>query len=110
MYSPTSFFDTIPMGRIMSRLSKDQDTLDTLLAQTLTQFLVTFMSVVGTVVLVFYTFPYLGIIFVPLSICYLWIASYYRHSSVETKRLDSLLRSALYAAYSGKLPSLYYGS
>lgn len=28
-------------------------------------------------------------------------ATYYRRSSVETKRLDSLMRSALYASYSG---------
>lgn len=101
LYSPTSFFDTIPMGRIMSRLSKDQDVLDTQLAMTLNQFLSTFMSVLGTVALVFYTFPYLGIIFVPLSLCYLYVASYYRRTSVETKRLDSLLRSELYGSYSG---------
>ena len=56
-------------------------------------------SVVGTAALVFYTFPYLGIIFVPMIIFYYMAALYYRASSVETKRLDSLLRSLLYASY-----------
>jgi ATP-binding cassette subfamily C (CFTR/MRP) protein 1 len=28
VYSPTAFFDSTPMGRIISRLSKDQDTVD----------------------------------------------------------------------------------
>ncbi|KAF8962130.1 multidrug resistance-associated ABC transporter [Flammula alnicola] len=104
--SPTSFFDTTPMGRILSRLSKDQDTLDTELAMTLMQFLSTFSSVLGTVALVFYTFPYLGIIFLPLSILYYVVAAYYRRSSVETKRLDSLMRSILYGSFSETLTGL----
>lgn len=124
----------------MSRLSKDQDTLDTEISMTafqvwslVSRFLfilrVTLLplpsfyltsgsalllshcdchssqprsSVIGTVVLVFYTFPYLGIIFVPLGVFYWLAAMYYRRTSVETKRLDSLMRSALYASYSGK--------
>jgi ATP-binding cassette, subfamily C (CFTR/MRP), member 1 len=56
---------------------------------------------VGTVALVFYVFPYLGILFVPLTVLYVMAATYYRRTSVETKRMDSLLRSALYASYSG---------
>ncbi|THG96760.1 hypothetical protein EW026_g5132 [Hermanssonia centrifuga] len=60
----------------------------------------------GTAALVFYTFPYLGIIFVPLSILYYLTAIYYRRSSVETKRLDSLMRSALYSSYSETLTGL----
>ena len=59
-------------------------------------------SVIGTAALVFYTFPYLGIMFVPMIILYYMAAMYYRASSVETKRLDSLLRSLLYASYSGE--------
>ena len=57
---------------------------------------------VGTIFLVFYTFPYLGILFVPLGIFYSFSAIYYRRTSVETKRLDSILRSKLYAAYAGR--------
>lgn len=59
------------------------------------------MSVFGTVALVFYTFPYLGILFAPLGVLYWIAANYYRRTSVETKRLDSLMRSALYASYTG---------
>lgn len=67
-------------------------------------------SVVGTAALVFYTFPYLGIIFVPLMTLYYIAAVYYRRSSVEAKRLDSLLRSALYSSYSGPYYFLPYAS
>lgn len=106
MHSPVSFFDTTPLGRIMSRLSSDQDTIDTELSMIAWQLLSTFSSVLGTVALVFYTFPYLGIIFVPLMTFYYMAAAYYRRSSVETKRLDSILRSSLYAAYSESLTGL----
>ncbi|KAJ7163116.1 multidrug resistance-associated ABC transporter [Mycena filopes] len=104
--SPSSFFDTTPMGRILSRLVKDQDTLDNELSMTLMALLSSFASVLGTVALVFYTFPYLGIIFAPMAIMYYLVALYYRRSSVETKRLDSLMRSALYASYTETLTGL----
>jgi hypothetical protein len=68
---------------------------------TLMQLLSTFSAVIGTVGLVFYIFPYLGIIFAPMAILYYLVSVYYRRSSVETKRLDSLMRSALYASYTG---------
>ncbi|KAJ6465868.1 multidrug resistance-associated ABC transporter [Mycena sanguinolenta] len=104
--SPASFFDTTPMGRIVSRLVKDQDTLDNQLSMTLMQLLTTFASVLGTVGLVFYTFPLLGIIFAPMAILYYLVALYYRRSSVEAKRLDSLMRSSLYASYTETLTGL----
>ncbi|KAF7321107.1 Multidrug resistance-associated ABC transporter protein [Mycena chlorophos] len=104
--SSTAFFDTTPMGRILSRLVRDQDTLDNELAMNTYQLLTTFSSVLGTVALVFYTFPYLGIIFAPMLVLYYIIATYYRRTSVETKRLDSVLRSGLYASYSETLTGL----
>ncbi|KAJ7893786.1 multidrug resistance-associated ABC transporter [Mycena leptocephala] len=104
--APMSFFDTTPMGRITSRLSKDQDTLDGELPMMAMQFAISFCSVLGTVALVFYVFPYLGILFVPLTVLYLLASIYYRRTSVETKRMDSLLRSALYASYSETLTGL----
>lgn len=76
--SPVSFFDTTPMGRIISRLSKDQDTLDDQLPFSAFQFFSTISSVFGTVFLVFYTFPLLGTIFAPLLILYVSISTYYR--------------------------------
>ncbi|KAH6909905.1 ATP-dependent bile acid permease [Coprinopsis sp. MPI-PUGE-AT-0042] len=103
LYAPVSFFDTTPMGRIVSRFSKDQDTLDTDMSMNMFQFLTTLWQVLGTIGLVFYTFPYLGIVFVPLAILYQLVSIYYRRTSVEAKRWDSLLRSVLYASFSESL-------
>ncbi|PBK73200.1 multidrug resistance-associated ABC transporter [Armillaria solidipes] len=104
--SPVSFFDTTPVGRILLRLSKDQDILDNRLALTLTQFLNTFSSVVGTFALIFYIFPLLGIILFPTIALYYFLSLYYRRTSVETKRLGSLMRSAFYSSYSETLAGL----
>ncbi|KAJ7580556.1 multidrug resistance-associated ABC transporter [Mycena floridula] len=104
--SPLSFFDTTPMGRILSRLSKDQDTLDTELPMVFMQFVLSFASVIGTVFLVFYTFPLLGIIFAPMLLFYSYAQAYYRRTSVEVKRLDSVLRSTLYSSYAETLTGL----
>ncbi|EKM53211.1 uncharacterized protein PHACADRAFT_259405 [Phanerochaete carnosa HHB-10118-sp] len=106
LHSAIAFFDTTPMGRVMSRLSKDQDTVDTEISMIAFQLLSTASNVAGTVALVFYTFPLLGIIFVPLFIFYYATAIFYRRTSVETKRLDSLMRSALYSSYSETLTGL----
>ncbi|RDX46560.1 multidrug resistance-associated ABC transporter [Lentinus brumalis] len=107
--SPVSFFDTTPLGRIISRLSKDQDTLDaemSIIATNVILLTAHCSSVLGTAGLVFYTFPYLGIIFVPMIILYYFASLYYRRSSVEIKRVDSLLRSNLFASYSETLTGL----
>ncbi|KAJ2926067.1 hypothetical protein H1R20_g11028, partial [Candolleomyces eurysporus] len=93
-------------GRIVSRLSKDQETLDNELAPVLYSFISIIASVFGVVALIFYTFPWLGIIFVPLTIIYYFASVYYRASSVETKRLDAVLRSSLYASVSETLTGL----
>ncbi|KAJ8496778.1 hypothetical protein ONZ45_g12317 [Pleurotus djamor] len=104
--SPVAFFDTTPMGRILSRLSKDQDVLDNELAMVMFRLLATVGSLFGTAGLVFYTFPYLGIIFAPMIVVYYGVAVYYRRTSIETKRLDSLMRSTLYASFSESLTGL----
>jgi len=67
-----------------------------------------FSSVLGTVALVFYTFPLLGIIFAPMVVLYYLVSMYYRRTSIETKRIDSLMRSILYASFSGESKLLFY--
>jgi ATP-binding cassette subfamily C (CFTR/MRP) protein 1 len=61
-------------------------------------------SILGVVALIFYTFPLLGTIFVPLAALYYVLSIFYRRTSVETKRLESLLRSILFSSFSGEYP------
>jgi ATP-binding cassette subfamily C (CFTR/MRP) protein 1 len=61
-----------------------------------TQLLTSVMTVFGTIALVF------GIIFAPLGLLYYVQTTYYRRSMMETRRLDSLIRSGLYTTITGQ--------
>ena len=60
-------------------------------------FWATASGVVGAIVLIAIVQPYFLIIVFAILACYFYAAQFYRHSAREMKRLDNLLRSALYA-------------
>lgn len=89
-----AWHDSTPIGRIVSRLSKDIITLDDQLPAQWNQLMTQGMNVLGVVALIFYSFPWLGIMLVPLFLLYWVFAAFYRSSSREVKRLDSNVRTA----------------
>lgn len=104
--APMSFFDTTPIGRIMNRFSKDIDAIDNLLADSMRQFFGTLIQALGTFVLISVYFPvFLAPLFV-LLVLYYFAAIYYRSTSRELKRLDSILRSSIYAHFGESLSGL----
>ncbi|KAL7422108.1 hypothetical protein Q5752_002751 [Cryptotrichosporon argae] len=104
--SPVSWHDRTPTGRIISRLSKDIEMLDDRLSQFVNQLLTNALSVVGTFVLVIYSFAWLGLAFIPLGILFYFSATYYRATSREVKRIDSILRSNIYNSFGEQLAGL----
>ncbi|CEH19248.1 Multidrug resistance-associated protein/mitoxantrone resistance protein, ABC superfamily [Ceraceosorus bombacis] len=99
LWSPLGFHDVTPVGRIISRLSKDVDQLDYELPMHAFSFLILLASVFGTVGLTIYAYNWLGLMFPPLFALYLIVQTYYRRTSREAKRLESILRSFLYASF-----------
>ncbi|KAG0326603.1 hypothetical protein BGZ99_009350 [Dissophora globulifera] len=106
LYSPLAFFDTTPLGRILNRFSRDVDTLDNVLWTTLYEFTITIVTLLGTVILIIVIFPWLVLAIVPILGLYYALSIYYRTTSREVKRLDSNLRSYLYAYFSECLTGL----
>ncbi|KAF9277276.1 hypothetical protein BGZ74_003407 [Mortierella antarctica] len=104
--APTSFFDTTPLGRIINRFSKDVDACDNLLSESYRMFTGTAAIVLSTFILISVIFPYFLIPLVPMLVFYYYAAIYYRSSSRELKRIDSILRSSLYAHFSETLSGL----
>jgi len=88
------------------RFSRDVDTLDNILWSTLYESLITVVTLIGTMALVVIVFPWLILAIVPLLGAYYALSVYYRSTSREIKRLDSNLRSHLYAYFSESLTGL----
>jgi len=106
MRAPMTFFETTPLGRIMNRFTKDIDTIDNVVPDSFRIFLVTFANVIGSFVLVTIIVPWFLIALGAVMVVYAAIAVYYRASARELKRLDSILRSSLYAHFSESLAGL----
>ena len=106
MRAPMSFFETTPLGRIMNRFSKDIDTIDNTISDSLRMFLITISNLIGAFVLIGIVIPWFLVAVACLMIVYYLAAVYYRASARELKRLDAVLRSSLYAHFSESLTGL----
>jgi ABC-type multidrug transport system fused ATPase/permease subunit len=104
--APQSFFDTTPIGRIISRFSKDLYSIDTELSDYLDFFLWVALQVLVSVGTIMFVTPWFGIAILPLGAIYIKILNYFREVSRETKRLDNISRSPVYAHFSESLGGL----
>ncbi|TBU32613.1 P-loop containing nucleoside triphosphate hydrolase protein [Dichomitus squalens] len=100
-YAPMSFFDTTPMGRILSVFGKDIENIDNQLPVVLT-----IANVVGSIVLITAVEHYFIIAAVVIALGYSYFAQFYKASAREMKRLDNMLRSLLYAHFAESLSGL----
>ncbi|CAK5276339.1 unnamed protein product [Mycena citricolor] len=104
--APMSFFDTTPMGRIISIFGKDIDTIDNSLPMSFRMFLLVLATVVGSVVVITVLEHYFIIAAFFITFGFAYFAQFYRASALEMKRIDSLLRGILYAHLSESLTGL----
>jgi len=87
--SPMSFFDTTPMGRILNRLSKDVERIDSDVPGQLSNFIILVADVVMYIASSVIVMPLLGALTVPIIIVFVLIARYYTYTSVQVRRLCS---------------------
>lgn len=87
---PMTFFDTTPTGRILNRFSNDTDSIDSKLPDTLQGLIQQIFIILASVGLQIIVTPFFIIPAIPLFIIYFFIQRYFRKSSVELKRLDSI--------------------
>ncbi|EED80008.1 predicted protein [Postia placenta Mad-698-R] len=100
-YAPMSYFDTTPTGRILSIFGKDIENIDNQLPVILT-----IANVIGSVTIITVLEHYFIIAVVAIACGYNYFALFYRASARELKRIDSMLRSILYAHFAESLSGL----
>ena len=98
--APMSFFDTTPLGRIINRFSKDTQTMDTDLTDSMRIYALTATMIISVMILIIAFFHYFAVALCPLFILFLMAAGYYRGSARDLKRHESVLRSIVYSRFS----------
>jgi ABC-type multidrug transport system fused ATPase/permease subunit len=94
-----TYFDVTPMGRILNRFSKDLDSMDSLLPDFLLQAIQNIFQIISIICVCLSSSAYFVVLFIPISFMFYYIQSYFRKSSRELKRLESIARSPMYSLF-----------
>ncbi|KAK8918386.1 ABC transporter C family member 13 [Platanthera zijinensis] len=101
--APVHFFDQNPSGRILNRFSSDIYMIDDSLPFILNILLANFLSLLGIVVVLFYAQIVVLLLIFPFWYIYSKLQFYYRSTSRELRRLDSISRSPIYSSFTETL-------
>ncbi|CAF4035454.1 unnamed protein product [Rotaria sp. Silwood2] len=103
LYTSLRFFESNPSGRILNRVSKDQQVIDELLPMTLFDALQCLLMTLGSLVVIGIVNPWVLLILIPILPAFWWLRRFYLRSSRQIKRLESVTRSPVYALFSSSL-------
>ncbi|XP_072401346.1 multidrug resistance-associated protein 1 isoform X12 [Diabrotica undecimpunctata] len=97
--APMAFFDTVPIGRVLSRFSKDVEVVDDDLPWYASDGSSCFFEVVGTLAVISYSTPVFILVIIPLCFIYYFMQRFYVATSRQVKRLESVSRSPIYSHF-----------
>ncbi|XP_032595389.1 multidrug resistance-associated protein 1 isoform X15 [Drosophila grimshawi] len=97
--APVEFYDTTPVGRIISRFSKDIETLDHALPHLIINFVWLLHEVLATIVVISISTPIFLAVIVPIAFIYYFAQRFYVATSRQLMRLESVSRSPIYSHF-----------
>ncbi|MED6155279.1 ABC transporter C member 13, variant 2 [Stylosanthes scabra] len=101
--APVQFFDQTPGGRILNRLSSDLYTIDDSLPFIMNILLANFVGLLGIAIILSYVQVFFLLLLLPFWYIYSKLQFFYRSTSRELRRLDSVSRSPIYTSFSETL-------
>lgn len=101
--APVQFFDQTPGGRILNRFSSDLYTIDDSLPFILNILLANFVGLLGIAIVLSYVQVFFLLLLFPFCYIYNQLQCFYRSTSRELRRLDSVSRSPIYTSFSETL-------
>ena len=104
--APMSWYDQTPAGRILNRVSSDQQRVDERVPQLIRDTTDTVFRVFGTVVLTAVLSPYFLVVLPIVAVLFYHTQLMYRRTTRELKRMDSTSRSPIYNNFNGALSGL----
>ncbi|CAJ0934689.1 unnamed protein product, partial [Mesorhabditis belari] len=97
--APMEFFDTTPIGRILNRLSRDLEVIDSQLPRTLSDLSANFSQLLLSITMMCIAIPEFLIIVIPFLIINYLILRYYISAARQLKRLEGINRSPILAKF-----------
>eukprot|EP01064_Diplonema_japonicum_P030647 TRINITY_DN5266_c0_g1_i1.p1 TRINITY_DN5266_c0_g1~~TRINITY_DN5266_c0_g1_i1.p1 ORF type:complete len:1448 (+),score=398.60 TRINITY_DN5266_c0_g1_i1:73-4344(+) len=103
--SPTQFFDTTPVGRILTRFVNDWEAVDFMVPLFMAQTFIQFSLLGGAAVMIALTLPWFTIMFIPIGLS-IWYVVHQDAASLRLRRLFNVTKSPVSNIFAENLRGL----